>query len=270
MSEDTTERRLNPQAIAERHGVSVEAVQHLVRALETGHGNMAQFDHPEFGGLGQWSRGGMIMVGRMNDHALKARVDALCTEIAATLPLPETHGVPGAGNWWPEGLGVPSSVGAQNGTRYAFFPASRRLAVETRGQIDLYDLGDREVTGIGQQQGGDGTFRFSGPAGSFALEDLMPLDPEPTTAAADPAEVDTAVAAVQAGHGTEIGGPAREVALDTGSRPEAAPDRRPAPHPTTDAGEVLSILERLADLHRKDVLTDAEFSAKKAELLARL
>jgi hypothetical protein len=270
MSEETAERRANRAAIAERHGVSVEAVQHLVRALETGHGNMAQFDHPEFGGLGQWSRGGMIMVGRMNDHALKARVDALCTELAAGLPLPETHGVPGAGNWWPDGLGVPSSVGAQDGTRYAVFPASRRLAVETRGRIDLYDLGDREVTGVSQQQSGDGTVRFSGPAGGFALEDLIPLDPEPRVAAADPIKAEAPEPASPPGRLAEAAAPVSEIVSDAASRSDAAPDRRPAPPPITDAGEVLTILERLAELRRKDVLTDAEFSAKKAELLARL
>jgi hypothetical protein len=32
----------------------------------------------------------------------------------------------------------------------------------------------------------------------------------------------------------------------------------------------LATLERLAELHQKGVLTDAEFAAKKAELLARI
>ncbi len=257
MGEDGTERRVNPRAIAERHGVSAEAVEHLARALATGHGNMAQFDHPELGGLGQWSRGGMIMVGRMNDHALKARVDALCTELAATLPLPETHGVPGAGNWWPEGLGVPSSVGAQDGTRYAFFPATRRLAVETGGQIKLYDLGERVVTGVSQQQGAGGSFRFSGPAGSFALDDLTPVEAaaqaESATLPVPPAEPSPA--------------PLPEPAL--APHPESPSPPRPTASPS-GADETLTILERLAQLHRKGVLTDAEFAQKKVELLARL
>ncbi|KQT49243.1 hypothetical protein ASG52_09765 [Methylobacterium sp. Leaf456] len=255
MSEDTAERRANLAAVAERHGVSVDVVQHLARALEAGHGNMAQFDHPDLGGLGQWSRGGMIMVGRMNDHALKARVDALCTELAATLPPPETHGLPGAGNWWPEGLGVPSSVGAQDGTRYAFFPTSRRLAVETGGRIRLYDLGDRELTGVSQQQSGTGSFRFSGPAGSFALSDLTPVE-------AEPKEAEGSKAAPKA---------------EPPPKPESSPAPRqetPAPakpaSPMTGADDILSILERLAELHRKGVLTEAEFAQKKTELLARL
>ena len=67
------------QAVADRHGVGLDAVRHLIRALERGHGTMAQFDHPDLGGMGQWFSGGMVMVGRMFDDALKARVDALCT-----------------------------------------------------------------------------------------------------------------------------------------------------------------------------------------------
>ena len=34
--------------------------------------------------------------------------------------------------------------------------------------------------------------------------------------------------------------------------------------------EVLSLIEKVADLHAKGILTDAEFEAKKAELLSRL
>lgn len=256
MHDDASERRASLSSIADRHGVSVEAVQHLVSALGAGHGTMAQFDHPDLGGLGQWSRGGMIMTGRMNDHALRAKVDALCTELAATLPLPETHGLPGTGNWWPEGLGVPSSVGAQDGTRYAFFPASRRLAVETGDGVALYDLGDREVTGVSQQQGGGSSFRFSGPAGSFALRDLKLVEPGPVAPPAEERLISNAenVATTPADAGS------------VAQRSETIPAR----HPNTEAGDILTLLERLAELHRKGVLTDAEFAGKKTELLARL
>jgi hypothetical protein len=46
---------------------------------------MAQFSHPELGGMGQWSMGGMIMVGDMFNNGLKARVDALCNDLSALL-----------------------------------------------------------------------------------------------------------------------------------------------------------------------------------------
>ena len=49
---------------AQRHRVSADAVLTLLRALVVGHGTMAQFNHPELGGMGQWTQGGMTMVGR--------------------------------------------------------------------------------------------------------------------------------------------------------------------------------------------------------------
>ncbi len=51
--------------IAARHGVSVEAALTLLGALARSHGAQAQFNHPELGGMGQWSEGGMIMIGDM-------------------------------------------------------------------------------------------------------------------------------------------------------------------------------------------------------------
>ncbi|HEY9212502.1 MAG TPA: SHOCT domain-containing protein, partial [Ancylobacter sp.] len=44
--------------VASRHGVSTEAVRVLLQAVAAGGGTMAQFSHPELGGMGQWSRGG--------------------------------------------------------------------------------------------------------------------------------------------------------------------------------------------------------------------
>jgi hypothetical protein len=64
--------------VAKRHGVSIEAVEALLGALARGNRRQAQFDHPDLGGMGQWSQGGMIMVGDMFNSSLKARVDALC------------------------------------------------------------------------------------------------------------------------------------------------------------------------------------------------
>ena len=43
---------------------------------------MAQFSHPDFGGMSQWSPG-MSMVGEMFNTSLKSKLDAVCTELAA-------------------------------------------------------------------------------------------------------------------------------------------------------------------------------------------
>src|SRR5258705_6616940 len=74
--------------IAQRHGLSREAVLSMLSALRAGGGTMAQFSVPELGGSGQWMRGGMTMVGDMFDNALKARVDALCNRVGQLLSTP--------------------------------------------------------------------------------------------------------------------------------------------------------------------------------------
>jgi len=237
--------------VAERHGVSLDAVRHLIRALERGHGTMAQFDHPDLGGMGQWFSGGMVMVGRMFDDGLKARVGALCTELAGALPaggFSEAAPVArrGGGEWWPAGLGDPASTGAQNGLRYAYFPDRRRLAVDSGSEVALYDTGEHRITGVSQANGSLG---FTGPAGAVALDRLRRIEAE----VAAPRQVDP-----------------RQVDPRQADRAQkAAPAETPAPD-RSSADAVLATIERLADLHARGVLTDSEFSTKKAELLARL
>jgi hypothetical protein len=81
-------RQLSPageQAVnelAQRHGFSFDAVAAMLDAVVNGNGGMAQFSHHEFGGSGQWMRGGMTMIGDMFNNNLKGRVDALCSELS--------------------------------------------------------------------------------------------------------------------------------------------------------------------------------------------
>src|SRR3954469_23412052 len=147
MQDLTPEGRRAIESIAQRHGVSTDAVLTLLHALRAGNGAMAQFSHPDLGGMGQWSQGGMTMVGDMFNQGLRARVDALCTELASLLRTEPLIVVPApsrsqsqsqasasssaslfvsgagaaAGAWWPTELGSPSSAGAQNDLRYAVF-----------------------------------------------------------------------------------------------------------------------------------------------------
>src|ERR1700679_1639907 len=149
--------------IARRYGLSREAVLAMLFAIHAGGGTMAQFSIPELGGSGQWMRGGMTMVGNMFDNALKARVDALCNELnqllattavfPAPAPTPQAHGMFGSNNWWPGDLGVPSSAGGQNDVRYAFFPGTRRLAIQISGVTKVFDTGEHNIGGVQQQQG---------------------------------------------------------------------------------------------------------------------
>src|SRR5664279_2321885 len=79
------------ERMAKKHSVSPAAVGVVLKALRSGGGRMAQFSHADFGGMSQWSPG-MSMVGDMFNKPLKAKLDALCSDIAAHLDLSETAG----------------------------------------------------------------------------------------------------------------------------------------------------------------------------------
>jgi hypothetical protein len=235
------------QGIADRYRVSLDAVRHLAQALESGHGRMAQFNHPELGGFGQWSGAGMTMIGDMFNSDLKARVDALCTTLAAALPAGAWSEVPrGAGAPWPLEWGAPATAGSQNGMRYAYFPGQRRLVVESEGRAAIYDTGDHTISGVSQQQGSATGLRFSGPGGPVDLASLKRLD-----------EAERGEARPFAPEPFEAGPP----------QGEASPQGSAAPVAGSD---VLSTIERLSEMRRKGILTEGEYTAKKAELLARL
>lgn len=143
--------------LARRHGVSAAAIEELAAALRHSGGRLAQFNHPELGGMGQWMSGGMLMIGDMFNHELKAKVARICHDVASALAeigSPTSIAPPPRGHvgWWPEGLGTPSSAGAQNAMRYAFFPESKRLVIDDNGVVSTYDTGSHYLIGVSQQQ----------------------------------------------------------------------------------------------------------------------
>lgn len=240
-------------SLASRTGFSPEAVRQLLLALQRGNGSMAQFSHPELGGSGQWARGGMLMIGDMFNDALKARVNALATELASALmagsPAPTQANPPASPSrssgaamdftnapaslfapqptWYPADLGTPNSCGAQNATRYAYFAGKRRLAVDVGGRVSLYDTLEHQITGVGQQQGGAGSLSFTSQHGTVDL---------------------SALPVVHGGH---------DAAAAPGSSGNAQ-------------ASILEAISQLAALKDKGLLTEQEFAAKKAELLARI
>ena len=160
--------------IAARHGFGLAAAQTIADALRRGGGRMAQFNHPELGGMGQWTAGGMLMIGDMFNDALKVRVGALCRDLAATPELDkvaEDRRAPT--HWWPEGLGHASATGAQNDMHYACFPEQRRLALLRNGTLRVYDTGTHRISGFSQQQGDDQRLTFRSQQGLVRLEDLV-------------------------------------------------------------------------------------------------
>jgi hypothetical protein len=176
---------LNEEAFIDRvsirHSVSPDAVRTILGALRSSGGRMAQFSHADFGGMSQWSPG-MSMVGDMFNTSLKSKLDAVCTELAAYIADTPSRGrdreeaetsyrsVQQAANWWPEGLGTPSAVGAQNDLRYAVFP--RRLAIQDGGRVEIYDTGNHRIFGIAQAQSADQTLTFTSQDGLVRVRDL--------------------------------------------------------------------------------------------------
>jgi hypothetical protein len=176
-TDDATVERL-----AKRHAVSPAAVQVVMDALRRGGGRMAQFSHADFGGMSQWSPG-MSMVGDMFNTQLKAKLDALCSDIAAHLDLSQGRSAASAdevsyrstmrsSDWWPVGLGSPGAVGAQNDLRYAVFPESRRLVIDDHGVISVYDTGEHRIFGVAQAQSSDRTISFTSQDGLVNVADL--------------------------------------------------------------------------------------------------
>ena len=72
-------------ALADRYAIGVDSVKMMLDAVARGGGSMAQFNLPEFGGNGQWMRGGMTMVGDMFNNSMKATVDNLCNDLSKVL-----------------------------------------------------------------------------------------------------------------------------------------------------------------------------------------
>jgi hypothetical protein len=177
------------ERMAETHSVSSAAVQVVLSALRSGGGRMAQFSHADFGGMSQWSPG-MSMVGDMFNTQLKAKLDALCTDLADHLASSETAPRAGhaaadqvsyrstapAADWWPGGLGRPGAAGAQNDLRYAIFPETRRLVIDDHGAITVYDTGSHQITGVAQAQSTDRTLTLTSQHGLVNVADLQTVE----------------------------------------------------------------------------------------------
>ncbi|MEM5495188.1 SHOCT domain-containing protein [Hoeflea sp. AS16] len=303
MTQLTETARTALAEIASRHGASQEAVEHLLMALVAGQGTQAQFNHPDLGGMGQWSQGGMTMVGDMFNNGLKAKVDLLCSELAKLMRQSDLLDQPnqaatqsqtqgdatslfvegGApGNWWPTGLGHAASTGAQNRMRYAWFPDTARLAIDTgNGRVRVYDTADHRIGGFSQQQSGDQSLSFTSQHGLVKIADLREVETSDVA--------DTGQEPVASESSARPGAPALSDVLfkvASGNRTEQAGQVRTDPAPqlpdtdqtaqtgksaeTADEADIFAKIERLAALHARAILTDDEYQAKKAELLARI
>lgn len=261
------------EALARRTGFSAEAVEAMRVSMARGGGRMAQFDHAEFGGAGQWMQGGLLMIGEPSNHELKRRVDDLCdalsrspshsladeaargggTDTGSRQWQRQSIGAAGAGHrldqpvWYPASLGAPDASGTQNDLRYAWFAAKRRLAVDRRGVVTLFDTGDHRIAGVSQQQGAGQTLAFVSQHGDIDVDRLSIVD------------------SGRSGHGDDAQGA------------QGAQDPREAREPITRrpsaaaaAIDPFVALEKLAELHARGIVDAEEFAHKKGELLKRI
>jgi len=288
------------QDLTQRYGVSTDAVTHMLIAVNNGNGTMAQFSHPEFGGSGQWMKGGMTMVSDLFNHQLKVRVDNICSEISNALAhhqlVPssgsfqsqsqngmhsqtQANGTMGSSNdlflpdpeanWWPSEFGSPAATGAQNNVRYAYFPVPRRLAVKTGGSVWVYDTLHHQIGGFSQQQGGGSSITFSSQSGTVDLSTLpvVSRDGVPTPAASDRSMFAEPRGTAEPPRATEQ---QPQAATNKNNPPQIAETSSTQPSSQLDQSSIIDTLDRLGGLHEKGYITDEEFAAKKAELLGRL
>ena len=122
--------------------------------------------------------------------------------------------------------------------RYACFPSTRRLAIQQGGVTRVYDTGEHIIGGFSQQQSGDQSLTFDSQFGLVRVADLPVISPLASNDAAPP--------------------------------PHSAPAEPVTAAAPSGKEDIFALIERLADLRAKKILTDEEFTAKKTELLSRL
>jgi hypothetical protein len=170
-----------------------------------------------------------------NDHGMRNDAPGSGASLFVAPP-------PGSrGDWWGADLRWPNSTGAQNGVRYAYFAQARRLAVEVNGRVTIYDTLDHQIGGFSQQQSYGVSLSFNSQYGLIDVARL-PVVSVDGVAQAAPAPA------------------------------PAPPDLMPQRGDTGNVAEldIFATIDKLAELRSRNILTEAEFETKKAELLARL
>ncbi|TDE12851.1 SHOCT domain-containing protein [Dyadobacter psychrotolerans] len=241
------------KGIADQYNLQLQSVETMAEAVVKGNGTMAQFNIPELGGNGQWMKGGMTMVGDMFNNSLKAKVDKLCTELANLVSTKlifeeasESSGSIKSGSSngsWPSVFGSPTSSGAQNNFKYAYFGPARRLVIEEDGKRSIYDTKHHQISGISQQQGSNRSYQFTSQDGPVDLANLA-LISEPVEQKQETPEL------------------AYDVTHAYSSN-TVLPDKTPE-------DIIISTIEKINILFEKGQITEEEFKTKKQELLSRL
>jgi hypothetical protein len=275
--------------IAQRHGFSFDATLSMLESVINGNGSMAQFNHPEFSGSGQWMRGGMTMVSDMFNSYLSGRVNGLCSELSNVVANQPDLLRSGSfqsqsqnGQYTQEQANH-SGMGAQGGSNFGASSLFVPPAPGTSG--DWWPAELRWPNSTGAQNG----VRYA----YFAQARRLVIDVGGTVTVYDTLDHQIGGFGQQQSVGGTLSFTSQYGLMDVASLPVVSSNGVPpqssyAAPPTTsvsynasqgapsNAGasaneqDVLATIERLADLKAKGILSDNEFAAKKAELLSRL
>ena len=235
--------------------------------------------------------GGMTMVGDMFNNNAKMLVDNICSalsESARTMPYPQSNTQNNFGgsfqsqssggvtqnSWqsssnWPAELGSPSTSGAQNSMRYAYFPQTNRLAVDRSGSVTIYDTLNHQIGGVSQQQGGDQSLTFSSQFGTIAVSDLPVVTQDSQNKSNNaPPQNNFAQAPIKASAEEQFVAPE---STDQSFQP--ADNNFQSNNSNNNNNQVadpFAMLQKVKDLFDAGVLNEEEYTTKKAEILKRI
>jgi len=131
----------------------------------------------------------------------------------------------------------------QNNVRYAYFGTIHRLAIDANGHVTLYDTLDHQIGGFSQQQSVGGSITFTSQFGLVDVSTLpiISIDNEPV-----------------------------QKPVSQQPTPNFVEQNPVNIQNISEEADIFAALEKLANLNQKGILTDNEYSTKKAELLSRL
>jgi hypothetical protein len=276
--------------IAQRHGFSFDATMSMLESVINGNGSMAQFNHPEFFGSGQWMRGGMTMVSDMFNNQLKGRVDGLCAELSDLVANQPDLLRSGSFQSQSQGGGHQNSghAGGQQQSNYAAgsqqqggggFGAASLFVPGTSNDWWPSDL--RFPNSTGAQNG----VRYA----YFAQARRLVIDVGGTVTVYDTLDHQIGGFSQQQSVGGTLSFNSQYGLIDVASLPVVSSNGQaprpvlpaqnnaqggawssPSTAPAGNAQDVLATIDKLAGLRAKGILSEDEFQSKKAELLSRL
>ncbi|MDO8844639.1 MAG: SHOCT domain-containing protein [Methylicorpusculum sp.] len=279
MSQLTPEGWQSINNLAQRYNFSFDAVFSLLQSVINGNGSMAQFSHPEFGGSGQWMRGGMIMLGDMFNNNLKNSVGSLCQELADL--------VASQPNLLQTGSFQSQTQGNQQQHNFSG-GQSQQNSTGNAGSVSLFVPPPPGSSGNWWPAG----LQFPNSTGSqnnvryayFATIHRLAIEANGHVTLYDTLDHQIGGFSQQQSVGGSITFTSQYGLVDVNNLPVISIDNNPVQpksepvhnnesantQPINLEGDIFATLERLADLKSKGIVTENEYNAKKAELLSRL